>query len=250
MTTLSLLQLMPQNTLQPSVPFNRDMQVIAALLVLVVEDMSLTAPPSTLEGDVGRVWIVGTSATGAWAGEDNNLALCTAPGLWLFLEPPVQTRGRILNDGGTPLNVYYRWSGSAWVDDTAAGAVSEAPNDGTRYLRRNEAWEPLVIPVQFATVVNTSDENTDADETNSNNYTRFSHASATYTFNDAEPFVVNAEYHGRYVGSGTLTIVEAGGMTINPPAEGSLIIPSGGTFTIKIVAEDEADLMGVTEPEL
>ena len=86
-----------------------------------------------------------------------------------------------------------------------------------------------------------------ADDTNSGNYTRFTNSSAkTYTFDDAESYVVGAEYHGRNVGAGDLTITEAGTMTINPPAGGTLVIPQGGTFTVKIVSADEADLFGVT----
>lgn len=97
-----------------------------------------------------------------------------------------------------------------------------------------------------APVVDESGSNLDATADNAGNYTRFSHASPTYTFNDSAGYVVGAEYHGRYVGAGTLTITEAGGMTINPPAGGTLEIPPQGTFTVKIVAADEADLFGIT----
>lgn len=96
-------------------------------------------------------------------------------------------------------------------------------------------------------VVTESGTSLAADDTNSGNYTRFTNSSAkTYTFDDAESYVVGAEYHGRNVGVGDLTITEAGTMTINPPAGGTLVIPQGGTFTVKIVAADEADLFGVT----
>lgn len=52
----------------------------------------------------------------------------------------------------------------------------------------------------------------------------------------------------RNANTNDLTITEAGGMTINPPAGGTLVIPPHGTFTVKIIAADEADLFGVTVP--
>lgn len=104
-----------------------------------------------------------------------------------------------------------------------------------------------VAEIRRAPVVNVSDENLDASTTNEGNYTRFSNSSATYTFSGTAGLEAGAEYHGRYVGDGTLTITEADGMTVNPPSEGTLVIPIGGTFTVKIVSETEADLFGVTE---
>jgi hypothetical protein len=283
-TTLDLIDLMPQNLLQPSVPFNKDMQVVAALLVPVMEDFMLTTPPTTVLADVGKCWIVPAGATGVWATHTDEIVLATAPTLWLFLVPPIGTRARVLNNNGVPLNVYYRYTGSAWVDDTAAGAITEAPNDAQKYVRQSEAWTVIVAgvfvddglavdgqattlllgdglvlvdmtggafllssPVRYPPIVTDATANLNADETNAGNYTRFSHALPTYTFDDAEPFVAGAEYHGRYVGAGTLTITAAGTMVINAPADGSLVIPPQGTFTVKIVSASVADLIGVTE---
>lgn len=100
-----------------------------------------------------------------------------------------------------------------------------------------------------APVVTESGTNLDATGANSGDYTRFTNAGAkTYTFDDAETYVTGAEYHGRNVGAGDLTLTEAGTMTLNPPAGGTLVVPQGGTFTVKIVASDEADVFGVTVP--
>lgn len=79
------LELQPSNSLQPWVAYNDALQVIDALLHLAVEDRVTTAPPTTVEGDEGKRWIVGASATGDWAGHDGEIALCTAPGLWRFI---------------------------------------------------------------------------------------------------------------------------------------------------------------------
>ncbi len=105
--------------------------------------------------------------------------------------------------------------------------------------------EAGLIPA--APIVSESGASLAASTSNAGNYTRFSNASATYTFSGAAGFVAGKEYHGRYVGAGTLTISGTNGMTINAPAEGTLVIPPQGTFTVKIVSATEADLIGVTE---
>ena len=80
-------------------------------------------------------------------------------------------------------------------------------------------------------------------------YLRFTNASAktlTVRPDSTEALTDNAEYSGRNVGAGDLTIVEGAGVTINEPAGGSLVIPEGGTFTLKRVDVDEFDLFGIT----
>lgn len=100
--------------------------------------------------------------------------------------------------------------------------------------------------VPEAAVVAVSGTSLNASTSNYGQYTRFSNLTATYTFSGTAGLVAGREYHGRYVGSGQLTIVASNGMTINAPSEGSLIIPPSGTFTVKIVSATEADLFGVT----
>lgn len=86
-----------------------------------------------------------------------------------------------------------------------------------------------------------------ATDANSGNYTRFTSVSAkAYTFDSAESYTVGDEYHGRNVGAGDLALTEAGTFVLNAPNGGTLVIPAGGTFTVKIVAAAEADVFGVT----
>lgn len=56
----------------------------------------------------------------------------------------------------------------------------------------------------------------------------------------------NGEWHFRNVGAGNATIDPDVGVTVNPPADGTLVIPQGGTITLKRVAADEFDLLGQT----
>ncbi|APZ81843.1 hypothetical protein vBEliSR6L_78 [Erythrobacter phage vB_EliS_R6L] len=58
----------------------------------------------------------------------------------------------------------------------------------------------------------------------------------------------NGEWHLRNVGAADLTLAEGVGVTIHPPSDGTLVIPQGGTVTIKRVAEDEFDLFGQVVP--
>lgn len=229
-----------QGTLDPAAGLNLALNVIDALLQTAVIELGRNTPPvSPADGDM---YIVGIG-TGAWVGQDDNLARYVAEGtFWQFYAAGTSVNLVLnLDDGG--FYTYNSSSASAgWV---LSGGLPDAPSNGNFYGRRNGAWENFGSATA-APVVNTASANLDADETNSGNYTRFSHVAPTYTFDDAEPYVVGDEYHGRYVGAGTLLIVGTTGMTVNPPAGGSLEIPPHGTFTVKIVAADEADLFGVT----
>ncbi|MBB4126212.1 hypothetical protein GGR77_001502 [Xanthomonas translucens] len=105
------LQTVPSNTLQPSIPVNDHLQVIDALLQGAVQG-TLAAPPSTAAADAGKVWIVGASATGAWAGHDATLALCTGAGLWRFLTPRAGWSLRSVSTGR-----WWQFNGSAWTQE-------------------------------------------------------------------------------------------------------------------------------------
>ena len=57
----------------------------------------------------------------------------------------------------------------------------------------------------------------------------------------------DGEWHIRNASpTGNLTIAAASGVMINPPYNGSLVIPPNGTVTLKRVAADTFDLMGQT----
>lgn len=80
-------------------------------------------------------------------------------------------------------------------------------------------------------------------------YIRFTNAAAktvTVRPDATEALPANGEWHIRNVGAADLTIAEGSGVTVNEPAGGTLIIPQGGTATLKRVAVNEFDLMGVT----
>lgn len=210
----------PQGTLDPAAGLNLSLNVIDVLLQASVKSMTLNTPPGS--PDDGDRYVVAAGGTGAWDGLDDHLVRYVSEGdFWQSYVPGEQVV-MVLNQ-----------------------------ENGFLYL-----YNASVIPAEwyllgvggFAPVDSITDATTSALPTMAGIYNRFNHSTAQFEFDDAEAFIVGQEFHGRYVGSGLLTLVEAGGMTINPPTGGTLEIPPGGTFTVKIVASDEADLFGITVP--
>jgi hypothetical protein len=66
--------------------------------------------------------------------------------------------------------------------------------------------------------------------------------------NSTHGLPANGEWHFRNAGAGDATFSEGGAVTINAPAEGTLVVPEGGTVTLKWIAVDTFDLIGVTVP--
>ncbi len=100
----------PENTADPAAGLNLSLNVIDALLQTAVISMTQTAPPvSPADGDL---YIVGAAATGAWAGQDNNLARYVADGnFWQFYVAGANVH-LILNKAEVAL---YAWNGTSWV---------------------------------------------------------------------------------------------------------------------------------------
>lgn len=103
----------PDGALQGNIPVNDSLQSLAALGQANVEQ-TLNAPPTTVLADVGKMWLVGTSPSGAWltpTNRANQLALCTAAGVWRYFSPA--TNVWLIWDKGT--GQLKRWDLAAWV---------------------------------------------------------------------------------------------------------------------------------------
>lgn len=238
-----LIPYVPEGTLDPAAGLNLALDVIDAVIVPKVISMALTTPPvDPMDGDL---YIAAASATDAWAGLDDYLVRYRSEGDFWQSYPPEMVY-LVLNADDQGL---YKWDDGSPGSWGLASGLGDAPDDGGLYARRNEAWE-AVPSASAAPVVTESGADRVALPAHAGDYTRFTNSSAkTYEFDGSESWVVGSEFHGRNHGAGDLTIIGSSGMTINEPAGGSLVIPSGGTFTVKIVAADEADLIGVTEPQ-
>jgi hypothetical protein len=109
-TTHLLLPYILAAQAQKHVTHNEALRILDGLVQLSVLDRDLTAPPaSPADGDR---YIVGSGATGDWAGWDLNVALWT-DGAWLRLPPRAGWRAWVEDEG--LLLVY---DGSDWVGTT------------------------------------------------------------------------------------------------------------------------------------
>lgn len=68
------------------------------------------------------------------------------------------------------------------------------------------------------------------------------------TTHATEAKAVGDEWHIRNMTPNNVTVTPAGGVTVNAPFGGTLLIPPNGTVTLKNVAEDEFDLFGLVVP--
>lgn len=113
MTTPNVpLSEVPQNSLQPSVPINDSLQVIDLLLRPggIVQDKDLTTPPTTVDADEGKRWIIPAGATGVWSGKTGQIAACIGAVQWRYFTPTEGWRVYVLDE-----DTDYIYSGSAWI---------------------------------------------------------------------------------------------------------------------------------------
>ncbi|KRD71457.1 DUF2793 domain-containing protein [Lysobacter sp. Root96] len=208
----------PDGALQGNVPVNDSFQALAVLVQGAIETETAT-PPTTTAPDVGKAWIVGTSATGVWATHDGEIALCTAADVWRFFEP---REGWFFRD--KTANRHKVYDGAAWALFTTG-------------------------ELNFAAITTVSGTSHDLALVDAGCYLRFTNISTkTLTVRDNADIAIPTgyEFHGRNAGAGLLTIIEDAAVTIAIPSGGTLEVPEGGTFTLKKVDTDDWDLFGVT----
>lgn len=139
----------PEGTLDPAAGLNIALDDIDALVQTAVLTIGDNAPPgSNANGDLH---IIGTAPTGAWAGHANALTrFVDEGGLWQFY-----TAGTQVN------NVYNLADGNIWKFDNEssptgwvlAGGFNDAPEDGTKYARKDGAWVHFSEAAPGATLI-------------------------------------------------------------------------------------------------
>lgn len=192
---------------------SRNMLLLSVLTQGVVLEKVAVLPASPDNGDVYLVDETNADAPNAVAIRD--------AGAWVYAEP---------SDGWLLFNqaegYYERFDGTAWSElETGGGGGGTA-------VSTNIAGASTTL---------------DADQVGQ--YLRFTSAAAktlTIPLDATEPMPANGEWHVRNVGASNLTIVATPGVTINPPNDGSLLVPQGGTVTLKRVGVNEFDLLGQT----
>jgi hypothetical protein len=93
---------------------NEALTLVDAALHPAVEGGPLNGPPAAPA--VGQCWLVGSVATGAWAGQADALAIWTAGG-WRFVTPQP---GMLVWDKAAEF--HRRWMGTGWSEGDLAGA--------------------------------------------------------------------------------------------------------------------------------
>lgn len=260
MTTPNIpLETVPANTLQPSVPVNDAMQVLDALVRPggIVQSTTETAPPTTTSGDVGKRWIIGVSATGAWAGKDGQIALCTAAGLWRYFTPAEGWQAYSIADAAD-----VRYDGEAWVagggsgdagsaadvtyDNTASGLTAEDAQAAIDEL----AAEIAAIPAPGDSLLTITTKTADATLALSDgDWIRMNVATAntlTVPPDSAVDFPIGTAINVRQMGAGQTTIVAGAGVTLTT-AETLKLRKQGAVAVLVKEAADSWALTGDTE---
>lgn len=133
---LGLTELTP-NQSEPHVPVNMSIRRLDALCQLRILDKDLNAPPGGTTA--GRVYIVGPSPTGLWAGHAGHVAYYS--GGWLFFIPTAGVLGYVVDE-----DTYYRFSaGSPPGWEVFAGGGGGGGGGGSLTVG-NEDSPPILIP--------------------------------------------------------------------------------------------------------
>jgi len=137
---------------QKHVTHNEAILALDAIVQIAVVDRDLATPPSS--PDEGDRYIVAATATGAWAGQETNIA-AWQDGAWAFYAPGEGWLAWIADE-----NVLLAFDGSAWVGAAAAlpdtltikdvrlksAMGSPTPNLGVQTLAANSASRVYIVP--------------------------------------------------------------------------------------------------------
>tara|TARA_R110000824_G_scaffold366730_2_gene555666 strand:- start:203510 stop:204223 length:714 start_codon:yes stop_codon:yes gene_type:complete len=110
---------------QKHVTVNEALRRLDAAVHLSVESRMLAAPPAT--PDEGERYIVAASASGAWAGHEDDLA-AWIDGAWMFVAPQMGWRAF---DAAADAFVFY--NGSGWIAEPAGSGATSAHGAATHF---------------------------------------------------------------------------------------------------------------------
>jgi hypothetical protein len=210
------LSTVPTNTTNPSVPVNDSLRLVDVLIDTVVEDMSLTAPPTTTDPDIGKVWIPAATATGAWATHEGELAICIGADQWEFVTAPEGKKVRNLDDGAD-----YIFESGAWV----AYAPGPAPATG--------------VTINTYATAHTMDPATDA------GLAVYNRCADDVTFNTSQSYTAGEVYNIR--ATAALTLIGTG-VTLTAPDGGTLAMSAAMSVTVIMTSSTAGDVIGQTVP--
>lgn len=206
---------------------NTGLAIFDQLIQATVKDKDLAAPPGSPNN--GDAYIVAASPTGAWSGKAGQIAYwLNDANAWQFIAPLAGWIASVVDEpdaNGIPKR--YGYSGTAWaLPESGSGGGGSA-------------------------VVTESTTSRNASLTDNGTYIRFTNASAsTFTIppQSSVAWGATTEIHVRRAGAGGLTLTPGSGVTLNAPANGTLVVGDRMTVTLKRVASDVWDVLGQTVP--
>lgn len=151
--------------------------------------------------------------------------------------------------GGTTGQVLAKASGTdydvEWVDQTGGGGLPDAPSDGTTYGRKDGAWAAVPGGGATAYTVVTEASAFTATPAAHAGLGRYIRVGGNVTFDGAEGYTAGQAFNIR----ATAGISLAGsGVTLTPPAGGSLALSAGMSVSVVMVTGTTADVVGQTVP--
>ena len=200
--------------------FDFNWRKLDALVQASILDKDLTAPPGSPAG--GDCYIVGASATGAWASKDGQIARYSSTlAAWEFFVPSEGWWFHVNDE-----DKFYKHNGTSWEVFTSGGGGGSS----------------LTINQQTGTsyTLALTDKNTLVEMANASANT------LTVPPNSSVAFSVGDQIHVRQDGAGQTTIAAGSGVTIN--YVGSLSLRTQGSLVVLIKrATDAWDMVGDTD---
>lgn len=235
-------------TNENSIPANDNALRLEALSRLVISKLVSAQPVSPEDGDV---YIIPSGATGAqWEDFDQYDITIYRSGTWYAWAP---VDGIVVNVNGG-LQEFSGSSGWTSIGGGGGSGIVESVVAGTGIsVDDTDPANPIVSATgggggtSVVEVISGTTYTVIADDDGA--YLRFTNGSAKSVTVDPEsttPLPDNGEWYFRNHGANDLTFIEGSGVMINPPVDGSLVVPSGGTVVLKRVAADVFDLAGST----
>lgn len=214
-------------------------------------------PPAECQD--GDCFFIIAAATGDWLGQEGGIAIAKgedATNGWLIVPAEaIEREGKtiaVVEEGIVLRRVGGNWVEGAELFVETAGAVDNGivrwdQSNGVLYISDDEGGGGGEEGSTSSVVM------TDADDytllaAHVNLYIRLTASGAKQIIvqdEELEALPTNGEWHFRNVGDGDATIIPDAYTVVNPPAGGTLVIPEGGTVTLKRVAENEFDLFGL-----
>lgn len=143
-TVNNSIPFVPENTTDPAAGLNLSLYIIDMLLNLSVETIGDNTPPATPVD--GARYIVGTAATGLWAGQANKLAMWVAnPGYWVFR---------------TVYSVYNKADSKIYIYTTTWQAYAVAANTKTTLNTQTASYTAVLLDAGKTLLMDSASANT------------------------------------------------------------------------------------------